>query len=289
MYTNYFGFTEKPFKPTPEPRFLYPTDGHKEALASILLSIKERNGFVALVGDVGTGKTTLLRKAIKMLGSKTKAAYIFNTELPFSQVVALILDELKLLKPGEKLAQINATRRLHNVAIRQMAQGGNLVIMVDEAQNLSQDAIEKLRLLSNLESEERKLIQVILAGQLEIEDKLTTPSGKALAQRIVFKRKLVPLKEQEIFKYLNHRMAVANYDGPVLFNKHAVRLIWQYSGGIPRKINNICDNALLTAYAVNKKRVEPHIIKEVAGELGFGTNSNGNGNHRGILSRWRRR
>ncbi len=160
MYCKFFGFSEKPFDVTPQPRFLYPSCAHREALASLLYGIRERRGFITLVGEVGTGKTTVLRAMLDQLDEKTKVAVIVNPDLCFIDILALILNELGLSKPKEKISKVKALHRLNQFAIHQLAQNGNVVLIVDEAQHLSGNAMENLRLLSNLESRERKLIQI---------------------------------------------------------------------------------------------------------------------------------
>jgi general secretion pathway protein A len=264
MYCDYFGFTEKPFKPTPEPRFLYSTPQHEEALASILYTIRERMGFVALVGEPGTGKTTLLRAAIHQLDRKTKTAFVFNTNMNFEEILLLVLDDFGLVKPNERPAKIDLVRRLNAFAIRVMSGGGNVAIILDEAHNLTTNAIEGLRLVSNLESEERKLIQIVIAGQTELDRKLAQAKHKQLQQRIVLKRALAQLNEEQSGRYIEHRLAVARYSGPAIFPPRTQKLVYEYSGGVPRLINILCENALLAAYSMNKKTVEPAVIEEVA-------------------------
>jgi len=288
MYNHFFGFAENPFKPTPEPRFLFSTPQHEEALTALLYTIRVRMGFVAVVGEPGTGKTTLLRTAINQLDKKTKAAFIFNTELGFEEILLLVLDDFGLLKPGLKLSKIDLVRRLSHFAIRQMAAGGNVVIMLDEAQNLTTRAIEGLRLISNLESEEKKLIQIVISGQSELDQKLAATEHRQFKQRITLKRALVPLKFEQAQEYLQHRLAVARYNGPQIFPPKTLKLIHEYSGGVPRLINSICENALVSAYALGKKIVEPYIVEEITRDLNL-LKIDGNGHKKGgWLQRWKR-
>ena len=273
MYCKFFGFSEKPFDITPDHRFLYMTPGHREALASILYGIRERRGFIALVGEAGTGKTTLLRAALNRLDDKTKMAFLFNSDLPFLQVLALILDELRLLGSLKKLTKVEAFRRLNAYGIQQMAKGGNVVIMVDEAQNYDAKSIEGLRLLSNLESKEHKMIQVVLAGHLELDSKLSERAMQQFAQRISLRRTTSPLDVKHTYEYIQHRLGVVGYRGTDLFSKKAMNMIWQHSKGIPRKINILCDNILLNAYAMGHKKIKAMAVAEAINDLTFGQSS----------------
>jgi general secretion pathway protein A len=273
MYCKHFGFSKKPFDVTPDHRFLYLTYQHREALASIMYGIKERRGFVALVGEAGTGKTTLLRAALSRLDKKTASAFIFNSDLPFIQVMAMILDELGILKGMKKLTLISAVRRLNDFAIKQFSRGGNVVIMVDEAQNFDPKTIEGLRLLSNLESSEHKMIQVILAGQPGLDRKLSKRAMQQFTQRISLRRTTKPLDEKHAFEYIRHRLKVVGYRGPDLFSKKAMNMIWQHSKGIPRRINVLCDNALLNAYGMGQKKIKALVVAEAINDLSFGNYS----------------
>jgi general secretion pathway protein A len=285
MYCKHFGFSKKPFEVTPDHRFLYLTREHREALASILYGIRGRRGFVALVGEAGTGKTTLLRAALSRLDKNTKSAFIFNSELPFLQVMVLILDELGILKPVKKLTLISALRRLNDFAIKQFAGGGNLVIMVDEAQNFDAKTIEGFRLLTNLESGEHKLIQVVLAGQPELDSKLNKRAMLQFAQRISLRRTIGPLDEKHAYEHIWHRLRVVGYKGTDLFSKKAMNMIWQHSEGIPRKINILCDNVLLNAYGMRQKKIKAMAVAEAISDLTFGKRKNIDGKPRLCLTR----
>jgi len=286
MYCKHFGFLKKPFDVTPDHRFLYLTKSHREALSSIMYGIRERRGFVALVGEAGTGKTTLLRAAMSRLDKNTKSAFVFNSELPFLQVMALILDELGALRPVKKLTLVSAFRRLNDFAIKQFADGGNVVIMVDEAQNYDAKTIEGLRLLSNLESSEHKMIQVILAGQPELDSKLSKRAMQQFAQRISLRRTTRPLDEKHAHEYIWHRLGVVGYKGSDLFSKKAMNMIWQHSEGIPRKINVLCDNVLLNAFGLGKKKIKAIQVAEAIEDLTFGkSNKDNSGKQRLRFSR----
>ena len=267
MYCKFFGFSEKPFDVTPQPRFLYPSCAHREALASLLYGIRERRGFITLVGEVGTGKTTVLRAMLDQLDEKTKVAVIVNPDLCFIDILALILNELGLSKPKEKISKVKALHRLNQFAIHQLAQNGNVVLIVDEAQHLSGNAMENLRLLSNLESRERKLIQILLAGQPELDLKLSRHDMRQLVQRISIRRYIMPLTRKETCEYIKHRLQVAGYGRRRFFSDRALTLIWKFSRGLPRRINILCDNALLIAYGRNKKKVKAAVMKEAVKDL----------------------
>ena len=269
MYCNFFGFSEKPFDVTPDPKFLYLTPGHRETLASLTYGIRERRGFITIVGEVGTGKTTLLNAVLDRLDEKTKVAYIFNTDVTFDQMLTMALVDLGLARSDETPSKVEAVHRLNDFAIRQLAGGGNVVLIVDEAQNLDRRSMEGLRLLSNLETRKHKLIQIVLSGQPELDAKLSRPELRQLAQRISLRRYITPLREKETYDYIQHRLGVANYSGGGLFSRRTRQMIWEYSGGVPRKINILCDNALLIAYAVRKKRIKASIVGEAIRDLSW--------------------
>lgn len=269
MYCKYYGFSEKPFDVTPAPKFLYMTPGHREALASVMYNIQERRGFIAMVGDPGTGKTTLLRAAMERLDKTAKFAFIFHSDMPFDQVMLDVLDELSILKPGESLPKRLAIKRLVNFSIWLYARGRNLAIIVDEAQNFSMQTLENFRLISNVESSQHKLIQFVLAGQPELDQKLEDHRLKPFVQRINLKRYIKPLSRKETWAYLEHRLKVAQYRGPALFDKKTRKLIWKYSEGVPRIINTLCDNALLQGYAMDKRIISRNEFEYANKELIF--------------------
>lgn len=269
MYCDFFGFNEKPFDVTPDPRFLFLTPGHREALASLIYGIHERRGFIAIVGEVGTGKTTLLNSVLRQIENEVelRVGVIFNTDLDFNSMLAMALVDLKIAKPGERLSKANLLHRLNEFAIRQLSRGGNVVLMVDEAQNLDASAMENLRLLSNLETYRTKLIQIVLSGQPELDIKLSQPGLRQLNQRISLKRYITPLREKETYDYIQHRLTIAGYSGPTLFDTPGQELIWGYSQGVPRKINILCDNALLIGYGLQQKKIEATMIEEAIRDL----------------------
>ena len=267
MYSNFFGFTEKPFDVTPDPKFLYLNEAYREILASLIYGIHERRGFITVVGEVGTGKTTLLNALLDRLDEQTNVAYIFNTDVTFEQLLSNILVDLGLSKADTTLQREQALERLNRFAIQQLAKGCNIALIVDEAQNLDYRTMESLRLLSNLETRKLKLIQIILSGQPELDSKLNDPRLRQLAQRISLKRYIVPLNEKETYEYIQHRLAVAGCKRSSLFDRKAKQLIWEYSGGIPRKISILCDNAFLIAYGLKKRKISEDVIAEAIKDL----------------------
>jgi len=267
VYCNHYKFSEKPFDVTPDPRFLYLTEGHRETLASLVYGIRERRGFITVIGEVGTGKTTLLNAALDRLDEKNRVAFIFNTDVTFNEMFSMALYEWGLVKPKEKLSKVNAIQRLNNFAIEQTAKGGNVVLIVDEAQNLDNRVMENLRLLSNIETRRHKLIQIVLSGQPELDTKLGRHELRQLAQRISLRRYVFPLDEKDTYAYLQHRLQVAKHKNSSPFTAKAQKLIWEYSGGVPRKINILCDNAFLIGYGLKKNKINSAVVKEAAQDL----------------------
>jgi general secretion pathway protein A len=267
MYCNYYGFSEKPFDITPDPRFLFLTHDHRETLASIVYGIQERRGFITIIGEVGTGKTTLLNAAMHRMDEKTRVAFIFNTNVTFNEILNIALYEWELTNDIEKLSNVKAIQRLNRFAIENLAQGGNVVLIVDEAQNLDNRVMENLRLLSNLETPRHKLIQIVLSGQPELYIKLSRHELRQLAQRISLKRYVSPLDEKDTYAYLQHRLKVVQDSGAFPFTTEAKKLIWKYSKGVPRKINILCDNAFLIGYGMKMKKINGDVVWEAVQDL----------------------
>jgi type II secretory pathway predicted ATPase ExeA len=267
MYCNFFKFSEKPFDVTPDPKFLYLSLRHQEVLASLIYGIRERRGFITIVGEVGTGKTTLINTAMDRLDENIKATYIFNSDVTFDEMLRAALIDLGVTGPGESLSKMEMISRLNDFAIQQLAMGGNVVFIVDEAQNLDRHSLENLRLLSNLETHKRKLVQIVICGQPELDVKLNHPELRQLAQRISLRRYMTPLSKKETYEYIQHRLAIANHKGPPILSIRAQELIWEYSEGVPRKINILCDNAFLIGYGLRKKKILAPIMKEAIQDL----------------------
>ena len=269
MYDNYFGFSVSPFCATPDPNFFYTNSVYQEAYASLQYGIEAKKGFIVITGEVGTGKTTLLRKLMHNFEGTIQSVFIFNTYLNFPELLQVILYDLGLApKEANKVTML---QELNDYLIAQLKQAHIVAVLVDEAQNLSDEALEGLRLLSNLETDQEKLIQIVLMGQPELQSRLDRPGLRQLKQRVAFQCRLVPLKEEEIGPYIDFRLQVAGYKGKGLFQRDALQKIANYSNGIPRLVNIICDNALLSAYARSQKTVSGEMIKEVARDLRLGS------------------
>jgi general secretion pathway protein A len=267
MYNKFFGFKDKPFEVTPDPKFLYLNQAYREILSALIYGIHERRGFIAIVGEVGTGKTLIINALLDRLDNDTKVAFIFNSDLTFRQMLIMALYDLGLTEPKEKLSKVSAIQRLNEFAIKQLERGGNVVIIIDEAQGLSYKTMENFRMLSNLETRKHKLVQIVLSGQPELDDKLKKPEWRQLVQRISLKRYSTTLSEKDTYRYIEHRLKVAEYEGASLFSEKALELIWLHSSGIPRKINILCDNMLLIGYGLNKKSLDEEIAIEAIKDL----------------------
>ncbi len=269
MYCTHYGFSEKPFDVTPNPRFLFLKPDHRETLASIEYGVREARGFITIIGEVGTGKTTLLNAAMDRMDENTRVAFIFNTNVTFEEMLNMALYEWGLIKIDETVSKVHAIQRLNRFAIEQLKKGGNVVLIVDEAQNLDNSVMENLRLLSNLETRRRKLIQIILSGQPELDAKLNRNELRQFAQRISIRRYILPLDEKDTYAYLQHRLKLVKYSGTLPFTPQAQKLIWEYSKGVPRKINILCDNAFLIGYVLKTQKINEAVILEAAQDLNW--------------------
>ncbi|MGH7324041.1 MAG: ExeA family protein [Candidatus Rokuibacteriota bacterium] len=260
MYLSFYGLRETPFSPTPDPRFLFQSARHREALAQLLYGVQERKGFIVLTGEIGTGKTTLLRTMLERLDQTTPVAYIHNSTLPTEGLLEYMLQDW-----GVKSTAANHTQRLFELnefLIEQHRQGFSPVLVIDEAQNLSQEALEAVRLLSNFETTHQKLMQIVLVGQPELRDKLNASELRQLKQRIGMRCHIGPLTPEETRLYIRHRLRVAGAADAGIFTDGAVQRITEYSRGIPRLINIVCDHCLLSGYADSKRRIDPGVVEE---------------------------
>lgn len=247
MYQSYYGLTEMPFHITPDPKFLYLSPPHHEALQHLKYGVAERKGFIVLVGEVGCGKTTLCRKFLSDLDpARYDTALILNPRLTETQMLKAILNELG----EEKLARSknDLVAQMNTVLLERIAAGREIVLIVDEAQNLSFDVFEQVRLLSNLETDKQKLLQIVLMGQPELKERLAAEELRQLRQRILVHYELRPLTRGEMDHYIQHRLTLAGSAGRPRFTAWALRHIHAHSRGIPRIINNLCDKAILSAF-----------------------------------------
>ncbi len=254
MYLEFFGLHEKPFSIAPDPRYLYMTDQHREALAHLLYGVGDEGGFVLLTGEVGTGKTTVCRSLLNQLPSDVDIAFVVNPRVSVNELLETVCDELELGYP-EQASVKQLVDTLNHYLLDAYAAGKNTILIIDEAQNLSDDVLEQLRLLTNLETNEKKLLQLILLGQPELLDKLEQDNLRQLAQRITARFHLRPLQMQEMVAYIQHRLHVAGFRGD-MFSAPALKHIYRQSRGVPRLINVICDRAMLGAYTADLLQVE---------------------------------
>jgi general secretion pathway protein A len=266
MYEAFFGLTEKPFQMTPDTRYFFPSQKHTDALNHMVYAIEERRGFVVITGEIGSGKTTLSRVLFQRLDSLTKTAIIRNTHLSAKDLVALTLEELEIpFRPDATKTQLIGL--LNDFLVQQLRENSNVVLLIDEAQNLKPTVLEEVRMLSNLETETEKLIQIILMGQPELKAKLWLKDLTQLRQRVTLHYHLHPLDKEEMAGYISHRMHVAGANGTVVFEPGAIDKIYRHTQGVPRLVNSLCDRSLLTGYVNDAKSITGSIIDEVAREL----------------------
>jgi general secretion pathway protein A len=266
MYATYFGLTERPFSLAPDPRYLYLSDVHREALAHLLYGIGEGGSFVQLTGEVGTGKTTVCRALLEQLPPDVDVAMIFNPRLTSVELLAAVCDELRVPYPSGTTSLKVMVDALSQALLDAHARGRRTVLIIDEAQNLSARVLEEIRLLTNLETTKEKLLQVILIGQPELGELLSRRNLRQLAQRITARYHLRPFTEEETQRYIQHRMEIAGQKQPI-FTRLAIRTAHRLSRGIPRLLNTICDRALLGAYATGQTRVKETIVRRAASEV----------------------
>ena len=269
MYDTHFGFTDLPFNVTPDPRFLYNSPLYQEAFAVLRYGVEARKGFIVITGETGTGKTMLLRMLMDSLASTVHTAFIFNSPVNFTELLRLTLNDLEIKHSSDDKPMM--MRQLNNYLIEQLSRGDTVALLVDEAQDLSDEMLEDLRLLSNLETRQEKLIQIVLMGQPELERKLDQAGLRQLKQRVALRYRLLPLRSEEVGLYIAARLQTAGYEGEGLFAPEAVAKIAHYSEGIPRLINVICDNALLNAYAASEDQVSAGMVEKVVVDLQFTT------------------
>jgi len=265
MYNAHFKFRESPFGVTPDPQFYYSNAVNREAWATLRYGIAERKGFIVIAGEPGTGKTTLLRKALHSLRPNLETAYISRTLVSYTELLELILTDLGLSDSAGDTSAM--TERLNRYLIEQFKKGNVVAVLIDEAQDLSLQCLEELRLLGNLETEKNKLLQIVLVGQPELEQKLDLPELLQLKQRVALRCRLEPVRIEEVGPYIESRLQTIGRTTADVFDTEAIDKIASYSKGIPRLINTICDNALLIAYAISRFKVSADMIDEAADDL----------------------
>jgi general secretion pathway protein A len=260
MYLEFYGFRDAPFSPTPDPKFLFQSVRHREALAQLVYGVRERKGFIVLTGEIGTGKTTLLRTLLERLDGNTPVAYIHNSALSIEGLLEYMLQDWGIKSTATTHAQ--RLFELNEFLIEQHRQGLSPVLVIDEAQNLSVEALEAVRLLSNFETTNQKLIQILLVGQPELREKLNMLELRQLKQRIGLRCHIGPLSPEETRLYIRHRLRVAGAADPGIFTDGAVQKISEYSRGIPRIVNIVCDHCLISGYADSKRRIDAAMVDE---------------------------
>ncbi len=267
MYAEYYGLVRPPFEMTPDPSFLYLGEAHREGLATLVYGVNSGKGFVMLTGEVGTGKTTLLHALLGQLDSSTNSAFLFNPRLDPLGFFRVLFDELGIGPPCASKAEY--LLELNRYLIEKLAAGERVLLIIDEAQNLSAEMLEEIRLLSNLETPTSKLIQIMLVGQPELQSLISQPELRQLRQRIALRHHLRPFDEREVVEYVEGRLAKAGYTGRGLFKKKALRELYRMTEGTPRLINIVCDGALLLGYARQETQLGGDVIREVAHDLGL--------------------
>lgn len=266
MYESFFGLREPPFNVTPDPQFFFANSCYNEAFATLRYGITGRKGFIVVTGEPGTGKTTLLKRLLSDLDPNVHTAWIFHPHLGFHELFRLALSDLGL-PTNPRADRLEMLGQFYDYLLAQLEKDHIVALLIDEAQDLSDDILEELRLLSNLEASGAKLLQIVLIGQPELESRLDHPSLRQLKQRVVLRSRIVPLANDQIGPYIDFRLATAGYAGRRIFAAAAVEQISEFSKGVPRIINVICDNALLTAYAKSQKSVTAELVAEAVADL----------------------
>jgi general secretion pathway protein A len=270
MYTSYFNLRENPFSLTPDPRYLYLSLQHREAMNHLIYGIHEKKGFILITGGIGTGKTTICRAIIKRLDPSVKTALILNPFLSDIELLETITQEFRIPVEGVQRTKKNFVDALNGFLLENFAAGKNAVVFIDEAQNLPRTTLEQIRMLSNLETEREKLIQIVLVGQPELQEILASPTLRQINDRIMLRYHLEPLKRADVKRYIEHRLSVAGGDGQLDFSEGAFDKIFEFSRGYPRRINAICDRALLVAYTESARLIEKDTIENAMEDIGTG-------------------
>jgi general secretion pathway protein A len=266
MYQRFFGLRESPFNVNPDPRYLYLTRQIQEALAGLTYGIQNRKGFILLTGEVGTGKTTLLNRLLDWLrGQRVATAFIFNSRLEVNHLFDFMMADFEI--PYDSREKSHVLLRLNQWLLDRYRLGETAVLIVDEAQNLSSEVLEEIRLLTNLETSTEKLLQIVLTGQPELEEKLKVPELRQLRQRITLRCHTAALSLDETYGYIAERLRIAGSNGEPIFSKEAIQMVHQYSRGIPRVVNLLCEHSMINAYVDSLRPVPAHLVEEVAREF----------------------
>jgi general secretion pathway protein A len=265
MYRSFYGLIRSPFEMTPDPALLYLGETHREGLATLVYGVRSRKGFVRLTGEVGTGKTTLLHALLAQLDSDTASAFVFNPRLGVRDFFRILFDDYGIDEDCRTKAEYLLA--LNRFLIERLKKDQTVLLIIDEAQTLSLEMLEEVRLLSNLETPNSKLIQILLVGQPELNEMLDRPDLRQLRQRIVLSHHLEPFDSTEMDSYINERLRLAGYTGKGIFNRSSRRELFTATGGVPRLVNVVCDGALLTGYGRGLATIGADIIREVASDL----------------------
>ena len=265
MYQEYYGLKEPPFDITPNPRFLFYSPKHRDAFNHLMFGIRERKGFVQMTGEVGAGKTTLCRALLEQLDDRFATALILNPLLSPDELMKAIAQEFGL--PCNGLDRLDTVAVINQFLLQQFESGRESVLIIDEAQDLTEDLLEQVRLLSNLETDNRKLLQIVLLGQPELRDRLNSHRLRQLRQRITVRYHLMPLSVGEVGQYVNHRLQTSGANGTPSFTTPALWRVHRYSGGIPRLVNAVCDKALLAGFVQGREQIDFGMIGRAIREL----------------------
>ena len=268
MYEKYYGLKEKPFSLTPDPGYLFFSEKHREALAHLEYGIKERQGFILITGEVGTGKTTICRALLNRIDQRVRTSLILNPRLSGFQLLQAIVEDFGVAP--ETRSRRKLFQQLNSFLLAQSSSGVTPVLILDEAQGLAPDLLEEIRIVSNMETEKSKLLQIILVGQPELRDKINSPSLRQLRQRIAIRYHILPLDRGETSAYIEHRLRVAGADDGVCFHPLATDRIFAYSAGIPRLINLVCDKSLLAGFVRETKCITDDLAETAIRELEAG-------------------